>query len=239
MTQASLPMYDWPEVRAGTDAVWAEIREAGAARGLDLPMALTRPPGGALRDHWHAPDLVFSQTCWGPLSRGLSDVLVPLAQPDYSAFAGGRGAFYRSALVARSGRVMPVPQTPAAALPPGGVSGRLAYNDEESLSGLITLAEDLGRDPRGEGALRTGSHRLSIRAVAEGRADIAAIDCRSWALALCHEPCADGLCVIGWTSERLGLPYVASRKTDPAVRAVLTDILLQRGCTLPPGGENA
>lgn len=243
MTHASLPMYDWPECRAETDATWAAIRDGARARlpGIDLPEVLTAPDWAAIEASWRDPGLVFSQTCWGPLSLGLIAVLEPLAQPDYSGFEGGRGPVYRSALIARAGAACAVPETPGAALPEGLLSGqRFAMNGPESLSGYLALRDDLGTDPcaLATDTVHTGVHRGSVRAVADGRADIAAIDCRSWALARRFEPCAEGLVVVGWTAERRGLPYVTSRATEAGVKAALRDTLMQLGCfAAPEGGQ--
>lgn len=239
---ASLPMYDWPEERAQTAATWARVRDG--ARGvwpeIDLPEGLSVP--NDLMRHWRAPALVFSQTCWGLLEAGLSAHLRVLAQPDYGAFTGGRGAFYRSALVARAGAAVAVPEGPGAALPDALLAGqRLAVNGRDSLSGFLALQRDLGADPcalavacPGTACLVTGSHRASVIAVARGRADLAAIDCRSWALALRHEPCARRLVVIGWTAERPGLPYVTHRASDPLTAQGLRETLLAMGCHPAP-----
>jgi ABC-type phosphate/phosphonate transport system substrate-binding protein len=220
---ATLPMYDWPEERAAIDGWYSALR----ARVPDLPAALTRDRSAHVL--WRDPALAFGQTCWGPLRAGLIAVLRVLAQPDYSDVAGGRGPWYRSALVARSGTPAPVPAGPGPALPRLG--GRLAFNSRDSLSGVLALAEDAG-DPAGWAVaqVETGSHRDSIRAVAEGCADLAAIDARTWALALRHEPCAAGLVVVGWTGERLGLPFVAARGTDPGLVARLRRALIEMGC---------
>lgn len=220
---AALPMYDWPEVRAATDAWYGALR----ARVPDLPEALSG--AGDLQALWRDPALVFAQTCWGPLRAGLLGALRVLAQPDYSDVAGGRGPFYRSALVARAGAAVAVPGHAGAVLPPLG--GRLAFNGRDSLSGWGALAQD-GGDPAGwaSGLVETGSHRASVRAVAGGRADLAAVDCRTWALALAHEPCAAGLVVVGWTAERPGLPYVTARATPPATLAALRAALIEMGC---------
>lgn len=232
----SLPMYDWPECRDATEADWARIRQAAPEV---LPAALGRIDWSCADAYFRDPALVFSQCCWGPLSRGLLEWLEPLAQPDYSAFEGGRGPFYRSALVARSGAAVAVPDGPGPALVP--LAGlRLAINERDSLSGCLGLWDDLGADPCtvAAGCVETGSHRASVRAVAEGRADLAAIDCRSWALALAHEPFAQSLVVVGWTSERPGLPYVTSRATDPALKSALRAHLLRTGCHPVAEGRN-
>ena len=63
------------------------------------------------------------------------------------------------------------------------------------------------------GAVRfTGSHRGSIRAVAGGKADIAAIDCVAWALALRHEPAAGDLKVIGRSPNYPSLPFITGNR---------------------------
>ena len=62
--------------------------------------------------------------------------------------------------------------------------------------------------------MATGGHRASIRAVAEGRADVAAIDCRSWQLARRFEPAARELHAVGWTRRSKGLPFICARRFD-------------------------
>jgi ABC-type phosphate/phosphonate transport system substrate-binding protein len=220
---AALPMYDWPEERAAVDGWYATLR----AEVPELPPSLTRDADP--RALWRDPGLAFAQCCWGPLRQGLLAHLRVLAQPDYGDVPGGRGPFYRSALVARDAAPAPVPASPGAVLPPR--AGRFAFNARDSLSGWIALAEDAG-DPAGWAAalVETGSHRASVRAVAEGRADLAAIDARSWALARAHEPCAAGLAVVGWTAERPGLPFVTAHATPPALVAALRVALIRMGC---------
>ena len=243
MTLACLSMYDWPEVSAETQALWADIRDATRQQlpGCELPDILTPVGEADPFALWQSPSLVFSQTCWGPLSLGLIDELLPLAQPDYSAFLGGRGPFYRSALIARAGQVAGVPERPEAAIDPSILSGqRFALNGRHSLSGYLALKDDLGADPCkvAVACVETGGHRASVRAVADGRADLAAIDCRSWAMAQRFEPCADALVVVGWTSERFGLPYVTHRSTDPALAQTLRSTILAMGCFEAPMALN-
>ena len=53
---AALPMYDWPETRAETDAEWARIRDSLRAQGVDAPESVVRrnadlpPVPGGIRD---------------------------------------------------------------------------------------------------------------------------------------------------------------------------------------------
>lgn len=232
---AALPMYDWPETRAEIDAQWVILREAFREKGIDAPEKLTREI--ELSALWRHPDLLFAQTCWGPMEQGLADEVQFVAQPSYDAFEGGQGGLYSSAIVMRKEdsykRNYPSPADGKASIPLDLLRGkRFTYNGPDSMSGLIALTRDL--EALGEGIdifatqTQSGGHRASIVAVAEGRADVAAIDCRSWAMAKAYEKAAEGVEVVGWTARRKGLPFITSRKTPPetleAMRAALKSL---------------
>jgi ABC-type phosphate/phosphonate transport system substrate-binding protein len=223
-------MYDWPEVRAEVDGFFARLRDAVS----ELPEGLVRLESEPDLDaHWRDPALLLSQTCWGPLRLGLAPHVEVLAHSTYDDVPGGRGTFYRSAIVMRDGEAVP-PPAQAEGIIPDGIGGlRPAINGPKSLSGALSLAEDLA-DPDLPGrALATGSHRASIRAIVEDRADFAAIDCRTWALARAHEPAARHLTVVGWTALRPGLPFITSRSTPPALRSRLAEALIALGAERP------
>lgn len=242
---AALPMYDWPECRDETDALWQGIRDGLRARGVAAPDALTR--GGDVQAIWRDPDLLLAQTCWGPLEAGLANDVQVLAQPDYSAFEGGVGPLYSSAIVMRrdaAGGAMSMrsPEDGMARLPLDRMGGmRFAFNDLVSRSGYLGLIQDLRE--AGEGidlfsqCLETGGHRQSLRAVRDGRADLCAVDCRSWALAQRFEPGMDLLLVAGWTARRPGLPYITSLATDAQTRAALRAVLAEASCKVNDGGD--
>ena len=223
---ATLPMYDWPEERAALDAFYTRLRTLVP----ELPAALTRPQTAEdLHALWRNPALLLGQTCWGPMGAGLDAHVHVLAQPSYDDVPGGRGPRYRSALVMRAGKPCPVPANDGASLPPGLDHLQPAINAADSLSGCLSLIRDADLPDLPARALVTGGHRASIRAVAEGAADYAAIDCRSWALALRHEPAASAITVTGWTALRPGLPFITARATPAPLRARLRDALMQLG----------
>ncbi len=262
---AALPMYDWPEVRSQTDAEWGRLREGLRKAGVDAPERLVRrnadmqPVSGGIRgvsgnviapdpamlppdelDHptlWRHPALLFAQTCWGPMELGLAPHVQVVGEPDYSAFEGGQGAFYSSAIVMRAelshkGEDIAAPDDGQPLIPLDLIRNqRFVYNSADSMSGILALTRDL--DALGENldifASRTesGGHRASIRAVASGEADVATIDCRSWAMARRFEPAAGTLSVVGWTARRLGLPYIAAAGIPDVVATILRDLLAQ------------
>ncbi|CDX51836.1 conserved hypothetical protein [Mesorhizobium plurifarium] len=179
---------------------------------------------------WLSPALLFGQTCWGPMELGLGRHVQVVAQPNYDAFEGGQGELYSSALVMVADGEAPVasPHDGNALIPLDLLRGkRFVFNNPDSMSGLIALTRDLeamGESldifaSRGE----SGGHRSSIVAVAEGRADIAAIDCESWALAQRFEPAAKGVKVVGWTARRKGLPYITARTTPEKTIAMMRE----------------
>jgi ABC-type phosphate/phosphonate transport system substrate-binding protein len=63
--------------------------------------------------------------------------------------------------------------------------------------------------------LQTGGHRLSAAAVAEGRADIAALDAVTFALLQANDPVVGRLKVLGMTDPTPGLPYITAAGRDP------------------------
>ncbi len=226
---ASLPMYDWPERRAEVDADWAAIRDSLRERGVSAPQHLTRDVGSAAL--WRRPDLLLSQTCWGPLELGLAEHVEVVGQPSYSGIEGGDGELYSSAIVMRavSGRrsadATDVPTIPVELLR----GARFAFNGRDSMSGVISLTRDL--EAVGESLdifarnTETGGHRRSLKAVAEGRADVAAIDCMSWHMAKRFESAARKLQVVGWTARRKGLPFITARSTPAPTVATLREAL--------------
>lgn len=205
---ACLPMYDWPEVRGATDALWAALRDALRAEGLAAPEALTRDDETILTD----PRLALGQTCGMPYRLGLHAQVTLLGAPDYG-LEGCPPGYYRSALVVRAGDA----RTSAAF-----AGARFAYNSTESQSGWAALVAELGPLAPEDG-LRTGAHRESIRAVAAGAAEIAAIDAVSWRLAVAFEPAASALRVAGWTRPTPGLPIVTAGGRDPAPYAAAVE----------------
>lgn len=224
---------DAPEtvVRRNGDlpAVPGGIRDAGGA--IIAPDPATLPADEFdFHEFWLSPALLFGQTCWGPMELGLAPHVQVIAQPNYDAYEGGQGELYSSALVmpADGGPSIPSPKDGKALIPLDLIRGkRFGFNNPDSMSGLIGLTRDL--EAMGESLdifssrSESGGHRASIVAVAEGRADIAAIDCESWALARRFEPAAKAVKVVGWTARRKGLPYITARTTPAKVVAAMRD----------------
>lgn len=204
-------MYDWPEIHAATDAWWAGLRRHLMAEGFrDVPETLDRD---AHRDaQWRSPALVLSQTCGYPLTHALDGRVEVVAVPAYTA-EGCDGPTYRSVIVVAVGSRF---------RKPGDLRGtRVAFNGRDSLSGHLALRSVFAPLASGgrffERSIETGQHAESMRLVAEGGADVAAIDCVSFALARAHRPAlAKRLRVVGMSPEAPALPYVTAAGRPPA-----------------------
>ncbi|PWK61043.1 phosphate/phosphite/phosphonate ABC transporter substrate-binding protein [Roseicyclus mahoneyensis] len=205
---AALPMYDRPELRAETDALWSAIRDALRAHGIGAPDHLTRDRD--LWEIWQSPDLLLAQTCGLPFRARLHARVTLVATPDYGLPDCPPG-HYRSVILARDASL---PDRP-----------RVAINDALSQSGWAALhgwatARSLPLGP----VTLTGSHAASARAVAGGAADLAAIDAQTWRLLV--RAGADPTLEIARTPPTPGLPLITAQGRDPApIRAALAQAL--------------
>lgn len=203
---ASLAMYDFGPAQAANDRLWALIRTGLLGRGIAAPETLTRGEN-AYWDAWQAPDLVLSQTCGYPFRARLHPRVTYVGTPDYGV-EGCPPGHYRSVFVARADD----PRRDLADFD----GARLAYNEPLSQSGWAapqTHAAKLGISLLP--GVQTGGHRLSAKAVTEGRADIAALDAVTHALLCALDPEVAALRVVGRTDPTPGLPLITSGNRDP------------------------
>ena len=199
---ASLPMYDRPEAQGANDRFWQAIRGALG----EGPETLTR--GGDPWDHWQAPDLVLSQTCGYPYRARLHGHVGLVGTPDYGLEDCPPG-HYRSIFVARADD----PRTDPAEF----ADSVFAYNEPLSQSGWAAPAHYAKlRGYTFDNPLKTGGHALSARAVAERRADLAALDALSWRMVRAHDAFAGALKEIARTDPTPVLPYITAASRDPA-----------------------
>ena len=206
---ASLPMYDRPETRAANERLWAGVRDEVRLLWKDVPDVAIKPPVSLEHDgdvwrHWRAPDLFLSQTCGLPYATELYEKVTLLGTPDYG-LPGCPPGHYNSVLVTRPSEDRDWSEL------------TLAINSACSQSGFgapMNHAARLGT--RFGGVLETGAHRNSATAIAEGRADIAAIDAHTWRMITRWDTVADALVEVGRTEPTPGLPLITAlrERTD-------------------------
>ena len=218
---SALPMYDRAETRAANDRLWQAIR-ANLGYG---PAQLTRDRD--LWDIWTDPGLVLAQTCSLPFRARLRDRVTLVATPDYGLPDCAPG-YYHSTLVARADD----PRDLAAL-----ARGTLAVNEALSQSGWAAPQAFLARHGLAPAqCLQTGAHRASALAVAEGRADFAAVDSVTWALIRRHDSFAANLRPFATTPPTPGLPLITAGDADPAPLRAAVEAALE---TLAPEDRTA
>jgi len=216
---AVLPMYDFPWVAAANDALWTTISARLGEAGVRAPAKLTR--GGDLAALWRDPSLVFGQTCGYPYATGLKDAVTLIATPEYS-FPGCEGASHRSFIIARV--------SDARRSLSEFKGSTAAVNGYDSNSGMnlfrAAIASVAGGAPFFSSIVAAGSHEASIEAAADGQADLASIDCVSFALIERGRPdLIERVAIVAESLLSPGLPFIASarlgRETIEAVREAL------------------
>jgi ABC-type phosphate/phosphonate transport system substrate-binding protein len=202
-----LPMYDWIETRMATNALWSCIHHALKRQGIPSPETLDRDQ--APKFGWLSSQLLLSQTCGLPLIQELRGRVAVLGC--FSWRGQPLSGDYHSVIIARD------------ALALDNINAlygqRVAINHESSYSGCLALKRWMSLMEKSDAifskVITTGSHRHSVQAVATGLADIAAIDCISWALARRFDTTAQSLKVVARTDDRPGLPLITAVTCSP------------------------
>ncbi|SAL61804.1 ABC phosphate/phosphonate transporter, periplasmic ligand binding protein [Caballeronia terrestris] len=221
---AALPMYnvtpalaaDWRELLAH---VHTKLEDWLSTRGETLVIVDADAP---LEPFWLRDGLLLSQTCGYPLVHALDGRVRVIATPDFDV-DGCANSSYRSVLV--TGAHVDAPSLEACR----GL--RAAYNDDDSNSGMNLLRDAVAPLARGSrffaSVHKTGGHLASLRALAiEQSADVAAIDCVTFAFVREHLPeLAAGVREIGVTKSTPGLPFIASNALPVDAAALLADAL--------------
>jgi ABC-type phosphate/phosphonate transport system substrate-binding protein len=213
---ALLPMYDLPEVRAASDALWVAIASRLRDEGLrGVPDAVSRQLGH--HEGWSHPRLLFAQSCGYPALHDYRTLLRIVAAPIHDA-PGCSGPTHCSFLLV------------AADSPAQGIAdlrgARFALNSWDSNTGmnLARLAfAPFALDGRFLGEIvETGGHAASLASLAGGETDLAAIDCVSYALLARHRPAlARATRILARTAQSPTLPFVTARSQPPAtIRAL-------------------
>ncbi len=223
---ASLGMYDHPAQQSANDTLWAAIAHRLREQGVeDVPHHLDRTRD--VRAIWHDSRLLLGQACGYPLAVDTTLALRVVALPVYDV-PGCDGATHTSLLVVRADDER---QSLDAFR-----GTRAAINDGQSNTGMnlfrATLAPIAGSSSHGTGFFRemveTGSHRASIVAVGTGDADVAAIDCVTYAAIERFEPDLTAqVRIIERSPVSPTLPFVTAASTS-AETVIALDLALRR-----------
>lgn len=222
---AALPMYDFAEIADAHDALWGAVAAHLRAAGVSgVPSRLIR--GRHHASLWGDPRLLFGQGCEYPLARSFADCVRLVASPKYTV-AGCEGARHRSAIVVR--------RDDAVATLEDLRHRRCVINDPESNSGMNLLRAAIAPLAGGRqfftSVVHSGSHRRSAALVAAGAADVAALDCVSYAhFRQLYPSEVSGLRVLAWTASSPSLPIITARANGDAILGALRGALTHVTC---------
>jgi ABC-type phosphate/phosphonate transport system substrate-binding protein len=227
MRFASLPMYNFPEMRSSNAQFWEALRGLLLESGLsDVPETLLfeRGPVSARLEG----EMLFSQTCGYPLETVFKGQAVRLGAPVYDV-PGCAGATHCAFFVVRA-------DAPAQCLDDlrGGV---FLLNSPLSNSGMNlprrALADIAGGKPFFHQVIDTGGHPASLERLVRGDGDVASIDCVTYAFWRRYRPeTAAGVRVLGATPPSPSIPFVTSIAT-PAPTVPILRAALHRVATEP------
>ena len=223
---AALPMYDLPELKPINDAFWRAIAERLEDAGLRPPASLTRTAD--YHATWRNPELLLGQACGYPIIKQLKSAVQIVATPIYGS-PGCQGfehcSFFIVNAKARHRTLLDLR---------GSVC---AVNGFDSNTGMNLLRAAIAPIAKGSRFFRsvivTGAHRKSLEAVASGHADVAAIDCVSFAHFQHFDPEVTArVSKIGQSLSTAAPPFITA-KNDPGILRVLREVL--HDVALAPG----
>jgi ABC-type phosphate/phosphonate transport system substrate-binding protein len=219
---AAFPLYDFPWLRAETEAFWyATVQQLRGAGLRELPTRLTRSEDYSAA--WRNSHLLLGQACGYPLMKQFRITARIVATPVYTA-PGCKGAWHRSVFIARG--------TSRFATLSDLRGGICAVNGFDSNTGMNLLRAAIApladRKPFFRSIVISGSHLASIKAIVDGRADLAAIDCVSFAhlqrfvptLTECVRPIGQSMLVPA-------PPFITASTTDDTTVAILRRALAE------------
>jgi ABC-type phosphate/phosphonate transport system substrate-binding protein len=222
--QASLPMYNLPEMRAANAAFWAALRHEAASLGLaGLPTHLQdhRPAVPAALE----ADLIFSQVCGYPLQTIYRGQATLLGVPCYDV-AGCDGPTHAGAfIVHRDARFQELADLAGC---------RFAFNSIHSNSGMNlprrAIADIAGGRRFFSSVVETGGHPASLDRVVAGDADATCVDCVTYAFCCDYrDAIRERTRVLALTQPSPALPYVTSATTPRDAVQTLRTALLRLG----------
>jgi len=218
----SFPMYDFEEVRGAHEVLWSGVARKLRTAGVEgVPAVLDR--SRSVHELWTDPGLLLSQCCGADLVGRYAGTLALVATPRYSA-PGCDGCLYSSVvLVAEDSRAAELPDLRNAVCV---VNSRESHSGVNALRALVAPLSRRGRFF--SRVVTSGSHPASVAAVARGEADVAAIDCVTYALLDRYRPSLlEGTRPLCYSARAPGIPFVTRTASDSNRIRQLQDALLK------------
>ncbi len=205
---ASLPWYDLPEIQESTDQFWSGLTSYLQEEGVSqLPQKLNRTI--PYEKQWSSSNFLFGQACGYDVVLSYKHCLRLLGTPRYEA-KGCSSSNYKSFIVVHK-------DSPIQSLPE--LFGKhCVINNPTSHSGMNSLRLLIAPFAREnhffEQVSVSGSHENSLLSIQKGAADVAAIDCVSYALFQKYrQDLLASIKIIAQTPSLPSPPYVTGKQT--------------------------
>jgi len=212
-------MYDWPETEHAFNNLWYAIQKKLNSSDIAAPKLLDRDIDSF--SAWMSEELLISQTCGWPYANMLSDYCIPFAAMHYDIEDCPPGTF-NCVYIGQSKKDIHFLKSHEKLLE----AGKIAVNSDDSQSGFHVFRE-ITKMPSKKGIpeanrLMTGSHRNSIRSVAEGEAQLAAIDTVCFEMAKKYDPdIVKNVSVLGRSIPKPGPPIITAKRFKGIIPALL------------------
>ena len=213
---ASLPMYDRPDSRAAHDALWDLIRDGLRNRGVAAPDHLDRTENYAIG--WGRADLVLGQICNLPYRAKHAANTTLIGTADYGLPDCPAGHYNSVMVVHKSAADRPFSDYKTCRFAANALGSHSGYGAPQAWA-------------KGHGFLLpspilTGSHDRSLALVADGQADITAIDAQTWVLQQRDMEQVNDVRVIAVTATSPGMTFITRAGQNPApYRAAIHDAI--------------
>ena len=215
-------MYDFEEVRGAHGVLWNSVArklERAGVEGVSAALDWSR----SVHELWTDPGLLLSQCCGADLVGRYADTLALVATPLYNA-PGCDGWLYSSVvLVAEDSRASDISDLRNAVCV---INSRESHSGANALRALVAPLSRRGRFF--SRIVLSGSHLTSVATVARGEADVAAIDCVTYACLERYRPSRlEGTRRLCYTAQAPGIPFVTRAGSDPNRIRQLRNALLE------------
>ena len=187
-------MYDRPELFEAHNKFWQLVHEQ--INGSPKILSRNISPW----ELWTSPQLFLAQTCSSPYRESLHQIANYVGTADYDLPNCPPG-YYNSLIISRRGYEISEIK-----------NCTFGFNEKISHSGWTApMAHFRKLNVAPKFLKKTGSHRASVKSVASGQIDFAAIDAQSWRFIKKYDNFAINIRVLDHTNPTPGLPFITSQ----------------------------
>ena len=186
---ASLPMYERPANAAAHDAFWTLIRDGLRDHGINAPENLDRTTD--YMAGWARADLILGQICNLPYRAKYQGKVTAIGAADYGLDGCAAGEYLSVIVVPKNAAVRSYGEYAGARFAANAMGSHSGYGAPQAWAASHGFCLS--------SPMLTGSHDRSLALIANGQADIAALDAQTWRMQLHDTPDVENVRIIATT----------------------------------------